>query len=301
MAKVLITGGSGSIGRRLIPKLVANGHEVVVIGRSKHDDLDVPSFTWDLNNGTMDERALKDVTHIIHLAGAGIADKPWSPKRKQEIIESRVKPLQLLAEVLKKRNQQIEAIISSSAVGYYGAITSEKIFSEEDAPAQDFLGSTCQMWEEAVMLFRSVADREVRIRTGIVLMKEDGALQKLAAPVKLGFGAAIGSGKQWMPWIHIDDMVAVYLQAVEDTNLNGPYNAAAPEHNNQTNFIKKTGKALRRPVFLPPVPGFLIKALMGDMSKVVTEGSRVSSQKIIDAGFEFKYPQLQEALNHLFQ
>ncbi|MCF8278532.1 MAG: TIGR01777 family oxidoreductase [Flavobacteriales bacterium] len=301
MANVLITGGSGSIGRRLIKKLQSNGHAVSIIGRTQHEELDVPSFTWNLQKGTLDERALKDVTHIIHLAGAGIADKPWSPSRKQEIIESRVKPLQLLAEVLKRRNQRIAAIISSSAVGYYGAITTDEIYEEEDEAAQDFLGSTCKMWEQAVMLFKPVADREVRVRTGIVLMKHDGALPKLAAPVKIGFGAAIGSGKQWMPWIHIDDLVAIYVSAVEDKNLHGAYNAVAPEHDNQSNFIKKTGKALSRSVFLPPVPGFLIKTIMGEMSKVVTEGSRVSSQKIVDSGFEFKHSQLQEALNDLLK
>jgi len=301
MAKVLITGGSGSIGRRIIPKLQAKGHSVSVLGRTIHEELGVPSFTWNLQKGTLDERALKDITHIIHLAGAGIADKAWSPSRKQEILESRVKPLQLLSDLLKRRNQRIEAIISSSAVGYYGAITSDKIFKEEDKPADDFLGNTCKMWEQAVMLFKPVADREVRIRTGIVLMKEDGALPKLAAPVKLGFGAALGSGKQWMPWIHIDDLVDLYIKAVEDRQFTGPFNAVAPEDANQSSFIKKTGKALNRPVFLPPVPGFLIKTLMGEMSKVVTEGSRVSSQKISDSGFEFKHPQLQEALNDLLK
>ncbi|MCB9185898.1 MAG: TIGR01777 family protein [Flavobacteriales bacterium] len=301
MAHILITGGSGSIGRRLINKLREHGHSVAVIGRSIHKSLDVPSFTWDLQKGTLDERALKDVTHIIHLAGAGIADKPWSPSRKQEIIESRVKPLQLLSDVLKKRNQRIEAIISSSAVGYYGAVTSEKIFTEDDAPANDFLGSTCKMWEAAVQSFKPVADREVRVRTGIVLMKGGGALPKLATPVRFGVGAAIGSGKQWMPWIHIDDMTSIYLHAVENNHMHGAYNAVALESATQSKFIQKIGKSLNRPVFLPSVPKFLVSTVMGEMAKVVTEGSRVSSQKIMDAGFEFKHPQLQEALNDLLQ
>jgi len=299
MAKVLITGGSGAIGRRLIPKLQTHGHEVSIIGRSKHNGLNVSSFVWDLEKNTMDETALRDITHIIHLAGAGIADKPWSSKRKQEIVESRVRPLQLLANVLEKRNQRIRAIISSSAVGYYGGITSSKIFSEEDRPANDFLGNTCKMWEVAVKSLDQVAEREVRIRTSVVLMKEDGALAKLAKPVRYGFGAAVGSGNQWMPWIHVDDLVEIYMKALEDNNMRGPYNAVAPEHATQSVFIKKIGKALGKPVFLPAIPGFLLKAVLGEMSKVVTEGSRVSSQKINDADFEFKHPQLQEALNNL--
>ncbi|MBP9151432.1 MAG: TIGR01777 family oxidoreductase [Flavobacteriales bacterium] len=299
MAKILITGGSGSIGKRLIPKLQSKGHEVFIIGRSKHNGLNVSSFVWDLEKGTMDESSLRDITHIIHLAGAGIADKPWSPKRKQEIIESRVKPLQILAKTLDSRNQRIKAIISSSAVGYYGGITSSNIFSEKDSAANDFLGSTCKMWEDAVKSFDEVTDREVRIRTGVVLMKEDGALAKLAKPVRFGFGAAVGSGNQWIPWIHVDDLVEIYLKSIEDPNLVGAYNAVALEHATQSVFIKKIGKALGKPVFLPPIPGFLLKAVLGEMSSVVTEGSRVSAQKLIDSDFEFKHPQLQEALNNL--
>ena len=301
MANILITGGSGAIGRALIPKLLANGHEVAIIGRSKHSEMDVPSYVWDLDAETMDENALRDVTHIIHLAGAGIADKPWSPSRKREIVESRVKPLQLLAKTLSNRNQRIDAIISSSAVGFYGGITSEKIFDENDSAAKDFLGSTCKMWEEAVQLFKPLAEREVRIRTSVVLMADSGALPKLVTPTKFGVGAPVGNGKQWMPWIHIEDMVNVYVKAVEDSNMNGAYNAVASEHANQKQMIGGIGKALNRPVFLPPVPAFLVKAVLGDMAKVITEGSRVSNQKLTDTVFEFRFNELQPALNDLLQ
>lgn len=301
MTNILITGGSGSIGRALIPKLLSNGHQVAVIGRSKHPELDVPSFVWDLDADTMDENALRDVTHIVHLAGAGIADKPWSPSRKREIIESRVKPLQLLAKTLVKRNQRIDTIISSSAVGFYGGITSDEIFDENANSATDFLGSTCKMWEDAVQLFKPLADREVRIRTSVVLMEDTGALPKLVTPTKYGVGAPVGSGKQWMPWIHIEDMARVYVKAVEDSKMNGAYNAAASEHANQKQMIKGIGKAINRPVFLPPVPGFLVKAVLGDMAAVVTEGSRVSNEKLLEAGFEFRFAELQPALNDLLK
>mgnify|MGYP003651485815 CR=1 FL=1 len=301
MAKVLITGGSGSIGKYLILRLLLKGHQVSIIGRSKKEIPGVESFVYDLDKGEISEAALRDVTHIIHLAGAGIADKPWSPTRKQEIIESRVKPLQLLASKLQARNQRIKAIISSSAVGYYGGLTSNEIFTEESSQASDFLGSTCKMWEDAVQVFKPIADREVRVRTSVVLMNDAGALAKLVKPTKLGFGAAVGSGKQWMPWIHIDDLVELYVRAIEDDKLSGPYNAASPDHVNQSTMIKKIGKTLNRPTFLPPVPKFLIKTVMGEMSAVVTEGSRVSSQKLIDSGFEFKYSELQPALNDLLK
>lgn len=301
MANILITGGSGSIGKRLIPVLKSRGHNVSIIGRSKHSNLGVASFVWDLKSGQMDENALKDVTHIVHLAGAGIADKPWSPSRKQEIIDSRVAPLELLAKTLKNHNQTIEAIISSSAVGYYGAVTSDQIFTESSEPATDFLGKTCQEWEKAVSEFSKVARREVRIRTGIVLMNEGGALPKLVKPAKYGLGSAIGSGNQWMPWVHIDDMVSIYAKAIEDAQLQGPYNAVAPEHASQTTFVKDIGKAISRPVFLPSVPSFILKTVLGEMSKVGTEGSRVSSDKIQKTGFQFKFSQLQSALNDLLK
>ena len=198
MANVLITGGSGSIGRRLIPALQRKGHNVSIIGRSQHKIEGVSSFVWDLKKETIDENALRGVTHIIHLAGAGVADKPWSPSRKNEILDSRVKPLELLAKTLSNRNQNIEAIISSSAVGYYGAVTSDEIFDELAEPADDFLGVTCVKWEGAVRQFDKVSEREVRVRTGVVLMNEGGALPKLVKPAKYGLGSAIGSGNQWM-------------------------------------------------------------------------------------------------------
>ena len=301
MAHILITGGSGSIGQALIPKLLEKGHQVAVIGRSKHPELGVATFEWNLDADTMDEDALKGVTHIIHLAGAGIADKPWSPSRKREILESRVKPLKLLANKLKEKNQRISAIISSSAVGYYGGITSNKIFEENAPAAADFLGTTCKMWEDAVQFFQPVANREVRIRTSVVLMKDAGALPKLVTPTKFGVGAPVGNGKQWMPWIHIDDMVAVYLKAIEDENMSGPYNAVASEHVNQKEMIKGIGKAIGRPTFLPPVPGFLLKTVLGEMAVVITEGSRASNKKLTEACFEFKYDELQPALNDLLQ
>ncbi|MCB0754992.1 MAG: TIGR01777 family protein [Flavobacteriales bacterium] len=301
MVKILITGGSGSIGRYLIPRLLFNMYQVSIIGRTEKKIPRVESYTWNLEKEELDERALRGVTHIIHLAGAGIADKPWSPSRKKEIVESRVKPLQMLAKALSNRNQRIEAIISSSAVGYYGGLTSDTIFDETARSATDFLGSTCKMWEDAVQLFKPVADREVRIRTSVVLMNDAGALPQLVRPTKLGFGAAVGSGKQWMPWIHIDDLVELYVEAIINKNLHGAYNAAAPEHVDQTTMIKGIGKALERPTFLPPVPKFLMKTVLGEMSTVITEGSRVSSQKLIDTGFEFKFTELQQALNDLLK
>ena len=301
MTKILITGGSGAIGRRLISKLQAKGHTVCVIGRTKHENLEVPRFIWDLNLGTLDERALSEITHIIHLAGAGIANKRWTPSRKQEIVDSRVKSIELLGDFLKRRNQRIEAIISSSAIGYYGTITSDKIFSETDGSANDFLGKTCKQWEIAVKSFHGIAEREVRIRTGVVLMKEDGALPKLLKPTKLGLGAAVGSGKQWMPFIHVEDLIEIYTKAVEDDSMLGAFNAAVAEHATQTQVINQIAKTIGKPAFFPPIPAFIMKAVMGEMAEMITKGSRVSSDKLANAGFEFRYATLSAALDNLLK
>lgn len=296
MATILITGGSGGIGTRLIPMLQAAGQEVRNIGRSIPRASKVPSFTWDLETMTMDQEALDGVTHIIHLAGGGIADSRWTAARKEEIITSRVMPIKLLADTLKARNQRIEAFISASGIGYYGARTSTHINTEEDAPSDDFLGKTCQLWEDAVQLMNGVAQREVRIRTGIVLDERSGALPKLMLPAKVGMAASLGSGKQWMPWIHHEDICRIYLQAIADGNFRGVYNATSPQHATQKELLAGISAALHKPFWLPGVPSLLMKTVMGEMALMLVEGSRVSSQRLLDEGFVFRYPNLSSAL-----
>ncbi len=299
MAIILITGGSGGIGKRLVPILQATGHEVRSIGRSIPRASKVPSYTWNLEAMTMDQAALDGVTHIIHLAGAGIADSRWTSNRKEEIITSRVMPIKLLANTLKARNQLLEAFISASGIGYYGAITSSYIYTEDDAPAEDFLGKTCQLWEDAVQLFDGIAQREVRIRTGVVLDEQSGALPKLMLPVKLGMAASLGSGKQWMPWIHYEDLCRIYLKAIEDSDFSGAYNATSPQHSTHKQVLSELSSVLRKPFWLPSVPSFVMKTTMGDMADIVLQGSRISSQRIIQTGFIFRYPALKQALNQI--
>lgn len=276
--------------------LQAAGHQVRSIGRSIPRAGKVPSFKWNLQAMTMDEAALDGVTHIIHLAGAGIADSRWTAARKEEIITSRVMPIKLLADTLKARQQHIEAFISASGIGYYGAVTSSRIYKEEDASASDFLGKTCQLWEDAVQLMNGVAHREVRIRTGIVLDERSGALPKLMLPAKVGMAASLGSGKQWMPWIHHEDICRIYLQAIADGNFRGAYNASSPQHATQKELLSGISAALHKPFWLPGVPAFLMKTVMGEMALMLVEGSRVSSQRLIQSGFMFRYPNLSAAL-----
>lgn len=299
MSTILITGGSGLIGSALVPMLRDAGHQVRIIGRSVSRNSAVPAFKWDIGRMTMDVTALDGVTHIIHLAGAGIADQRWTDGRKQEIIESRVMPMKLLADTLKERGQRLEAFITASGIGYYGAVTSEHIYKEEDSPADDFLGSTCQLWEEAVSLFDGIAGRKVRLRTGIVLDSKGGALPKLMLPARFGLAASLGSGRQWMPWIHAHDICRIYLQAVEDSSFHGVFNAVAPEHVTQKQLLSAISAAMGKPFFLPGVPSVALKLVMGDMALMLTEGSRVSSEKLEDSGFEFRHPALIDALSDL--
>ncbi|MDQ3111408.1 MAG: TIGR01777 family oxidoreductase [Bacteroidota bacterium] len=298
---ILITGASGLIGTHLTDFLTKQGHEVAHLGREKSSGNSIRQFVWDPANGTIENGAVAWADAIVHLAGANVAEGRWTEKRKEEIIESRVKGAQLLAATIRKENAKAKVFVSAAAVGFYGMITSEIIFKEIDPPASDFFGMVCLKWENSADLVEETGLRTVKLRIGVVLAKDGGALPKLAGPVKWFAGSPLGSGKQWMPWIHIDDLCALFLKAIEDGRMNGPYNAAASQHVTNKEFVKTIGKVLHRPVFLPPVPKFALKLFLGEMSGIVTEGSRVSNQKLLNAGFHFQHTQLEEALNDLLK
>lgn len=298
MTKVLITGGTGLVGQHLSKMLLSKGYEVSILSRTKSIDSKISVFYWDINKNTIDKEAINSVDYIIHLAGVNIAGKRWTKSRKQEIIDSRVKSTELLFYNIDP-NHNLNAFISASAIGYYGAITSNHIFTETDSPANDFLGETCRLWEDSANKFQNHGIRTVKIRTGIVLSKQGGALSKMIKPFKLGFGSALGSGKQFMPWIHIDDLCEIYIKAIEDSEMNGAYNAVAPEHINNTAFSRKIAKQLKKPFWALKIPAFLFKILFGEMADILLKGSRVSSDKIIASGYDFKYPTLKSALKNL--
>ena len=293
MEKVLISGGSGLIGKRLSFLLRSKGYEVRILSRTQKSESEYPTYVWNIENGTIDQAAFDQVDHIIHLSGSGIADKRWTEKRKQDIINSRVESTQLLLQNVKDLQIPLKTFISSSAIGYYGAVTSETIFDETSSPADDFLGKVCALWEQSAFQFAKENIRTVAIRTGIVLSKNGGALAKMKTPII----SPLGSGKQYMPWIHIDDLCNIYIKAIEDEKMTGVYNGVAPEHQTNTSFSKILAKAVKRP-FLPiGVPGFLLKMIFGEMAAILLEGSRVSSQKIQDTGFSFQFPDLSSALS----
>jgi len=297
--KVLITGGTGLVGQTLSIILREKGYEVAWLSRNKNAQSPFEVFSWNISDGSIEDKALDGVDYILHLAGAGIADKKWTAARKKVLENSRIKSTRLLYDKISGSEHKPKAFISASAIGFYGFSTTEHIYTEDDPPADDYLGELCQRWENTVDQFEQLNIRTVKIRIGIVLSKKGGALEKMALPVKFGLGAALGSGRQYFAWIHIRDLAGIFLRAIEDDKLSGPYNAVAPEHVTNDHFNKAIAKVVKRPYWLPKVPGGIFKVLMGEMAGMLLNGSRVSSKKIRDAGFKFEFPELEGALRDL--
>ena len=294
---VLISGGSGFVGNHLTNLLVSKGYTVSILSRSeKQNKEDVFYYKWDVAKQFIEEEAVLKADYIIHLAGENIAEKRWTAKRKAAIIDSREKSAQLLYIVLKKHYKKLDAFVSASAVGYYGAVNGQEICSEDDAPANDFLGYACQKWEDSIDFIENLNIRTIKIRTGLVMGRNDGFLKKLIPLFKYRLGSELGSGKQYMPWIHIDDLCGIYLKALVDTEMSGPYNAAVNDDTTNSIFSKTLARIFGYSIWLPNVPEFVLKIALGEMSKIVLTGRRVSSDKIEKTGFEFKYTNLEEAL-----
>ena len=291
MANILITGGTGLVGAKLTELLIERKHDVRVLSRSPRL---ANEFIWDISQGFIADKAIENIDYVIHLAGAGIADERWTKERKKVIIASRVETANLVFQKIKEKNIALKGFISSSGSNYYGAITTDLIHKESDSVGTDFLGAVCQQWEAAANQFKKRGIPVTILRTGIVLSKKGGALEKMKTPVI----SPLGSGKQFLPWIHIDDLCAIYIKTVEE-NISGIYNAVAPEHSNSICFSKTLAKVLKR-LFIPlAVPSFLLKLVFGELAVILLQGSRLSSKKIMEKGFVFKYDTLKEALENL--
>ncbi|HPS11391.1 MAG TPA: TIGR01777 family oxidoreductase [Paludibacteraceae bacterium] len=301
MATVLITGGNGLIGRQLSRMLLDRGYDVSIVSRTPKPVYGCKVYTWNIEKHTIDDEAIDTADFIIHLAGENIGSKRWTKKRKEEIIDSRTLTAQLLFEKVKERKRDIRAYISASAAGYYGMVTSGKIFHESDSPSSDFTGVTCREWEEAGKMFQNAGIRTLFIRTGVVLAKESEALSKMALQVRMGFGSATGSGKQYFSWIHIDDLCRMYISAIENETIQGAYNATAPEYITNNGFMRKLSLVLRKPFWFPRIPALAMKMLFGEMSGLLLRGSRISSEKIRSTGFEFLYPDVESALKNILK
>lgn len=300
MAKILITGASGLVGSVLTKMLLQKGHNIVHLGRSKREG-PVKAFQWDIEKRTIEQGAFDGVDTIIHLAGAGVADKPWTEKRKREIMESRTHSTRLLFGELKKIKHNVTSFISASAIGYYGFSNAEKEFKETDEPGSDFMATVVKHWEHEIDRLNELGIRVVKIRIGIVLSKEGGALKSMLAPVKFYVGAPLGTGKQYLSWIHIDDLCALFIKAVQDTAMQGTYNGVGPYAVTNRELTTAIAYVIKKPLFLPAVPGFVLKILLGEMADLVLNGSQVSSAKIQDAGFNFKFKTLEGALENLLK
>ncbi|MFB9077070.1 TIGR01777 family oxidoreductase [Flavobacterium procerum] len=262
---VLITGGTGFIGSHLTDLLLENGYSVSVLSRSnRQSNTQITYYQWDLKRNYIDEDAVLNADFIVHLAGEGIVEKRWTKKRKKSILDSRVKPIELILSVLTKHNKTLDSFISASGIGIYGAKTSHKICDEETLPANDFLGVTCQIWENAVDKIDALNIRTAKIRTGIVLAKDQGFMKKITPTFKSGFGAVLGTGKQYIPWIYVDDLCRIYLKAIEDEKINGPYNACITDNTTNTRLSRLLAELYGYNIWLPKIPPFFLKLLLGE-------------------------------------
>jgi len=299
MAIILISGGTGLVGKALTKRLITEGHEVRILSRNPKTGHLIKSFYWNVEKNEIDEKAFHDVEYIVHLAGSGIADKRWSVARKQDIIDSRVNSMKLISDVVKKKNIPLKSFVGASAIGIYGMKTSDKIYSETDKGQDDFLSQTCIQWENTYQDIQTLSNKSCIVRIGVVLSENGGALKRLLPLFNLGLGSAVGSGKQYMPWIHINDLVSVFHEALFNSNYSGIYNAVSLEETTNQSFSKQLAKSLSKPFFFPNIPAFALKLMFGEMANVLLEGSRVSSQKLINNGFQFQFPTLDKALKDI--
>lgn len=297
--RVLITGGSGSVGKRLSQLLLDKGYEVAHLSRTQTNFPNIKTYLWNVEKNQIDEKCIIGVDIIIHLAGAGIADSRWTDERKKIIIESRTKSIKLVYQLLKANAHQVKTVVSASASGYYSE-RGDALMKETDSPNHDFLGECGTLWENAVDEAKDLGIRVVKFRTGVILDKNSGALPKIAAPIKFGFGSPLGTGKQWTSWIHLDDVAEMYLKGIEDETFKGAYNMSTPNPLTNKDLTTAIAKKLNKPLWLPHVPSFILKAIFGEMSAVVLGSTKMDAQKIEQAGFKFKFPNIKLALHNIY-
>jgi uncharacterized protein (TIGR01777 family) len=304
MHTVLITGGTGMVGTSLTQLLLSKGYQVIVLTRQPRVS-NVPNLTyavWDIDKGYIDPSAIHNADTIVHLAGAGVADKRWSKKRKQEIVDSRVLSGALLVKYLTENSHQVKTVVAASAIGWYGPDTAQSLingFVETDPVDGAYLGATCKSWEESVKPIEALGIRLVTLRIGIVLNKKGGALAEFIKPAQFGMATIFGNGKQMVSWIHHHDLCKMMIHGIETASIKGVYNAVSPDPISNKDLIIAIAKKLRS-FYLPiPVPAFVLKIMLGEMSIEILKSAKVSSKKIQGAGFNFDYPTLHSALNDL--
>jgi len=295
--RILMTGATGLIGQALTDALLEQGDEVHALSRisRRADRPGLRYFQWDVAAGRIDADCFDGVEAIVHLAGENIATKPWSSRRKQAILESRTQSIALLYRTLNDRpSHTVRTVISASASGYY-ADAGDEAMTEDRLPAPGFLGQTCAAWERAVSDGRELGLRTVSLRSGVILSDRDGFYAKLAALIRRGVAIIPGSGRQWLPWIHIDDAVAAYRYALEHNGMQGVYNMVAPGAVTFEAFIRELARRRGARIVIH-VPAIVLKTVLGQLSESLLTGARLSADKLRNAGFEFRYPHLHGAL-----
>lgn len=296
--RILIAGGSGLVGKHLTNHLKNIGHEVAWLSRKATQSASNLTFVWDPKAGYVDPKALEFADVIVNLAGAGVADHRWTKAYKKEMIDSRVQSTETLVKAIQSQKHHVETYVSASAIGYYGNQTGTE--TAETAPAADtFLAQLCVDWEQAVQPIAHLGIRTSIIRVGVVLAGEGGFIPQVAAPIKWGVGAALGNGKQFTSWIHINDLVGIFTKAITDNSWNGIYNGVAPNPETNASLTKLMAKQLNRPILLPPVPVFALRILFGEMANMLVGSQHISAQKAIQSGYSFTYTRAEDAIRNL--
>jgi uncharacterized protein len=305
MQTVLITGGTGMVGQSITKILLQKGYRIIVLSRSvkQSNNEKLEYVTWDIEKQTIDSAAFAKADYIIHLTGAGVVDKKWTAAYKKEIVDSRVNSGKLLVKYLQTSNHKVKALISASAIGWYGPDNAKSTlngFVETDAPDTSFLGETCKLWEESVSPAQALGVRVIKYRIGIVLSNTGGALVAFKQSLPFGIASILGSGKQVVSWIHIDDLSRLFLYAIENEQLQGTYNAVAPKPVSNKTLTVTLAKSIKGSFYIPlHVPIFVLKIMLGDRSIEVLKSATVSAEKIKHAGFTFQYPTIDAALQSL--
>ena len=299
--KLLITGGTGLVGRNIIAEAKNRGIKVHYLTTDKRkiiSDETVKGFYWNPKEDFLDQRCFEGVDTLIHLAGATIS-KPWTPKNRKEIMDSRVITSRMLSQSMKHEKIKMKQILCASAIGIYPNSFEDTLTENSVETPENFLQEVTQAWEQQSHVMSDCTDHLSIFRIGLVLAKDEGLLAELSRPVKLFSGTAFATGKQWQSWIHIDDLCQLFLFAAQ-AGWEGTFNAVAPKPVRQRTLIKALGRVLRRPVFLPNIPGALMKLVMGERSVLILGSQKVSSELVVSKGFSFKYSLLPEALKDLY-
>ena len=305
MPSVIITGGTGLVGTALSKLLTLQGFSVIILSRDparhKSQSSSVRYAAWNIRDQTINEEAISAAKYIIHLAGAGVADKRWTDKRKKEIQESRIKSSELLIKALAQIPNKVEAVVSASAIGWYAeSAVVQRV--ETDPPDPGFLGETCRLWEQHIQPVTAMGKRLVILRSGIALSNDGGAFPEFKRPVRFGIASILGNGRQIISWIHLDDLCRLYLEAMINPQWSGIYNAVAPQPVTNKAFMIELGNRMKKTFYISlPVPGFVLRLLLGEKSTEILKSSNVSCEKIKKQGFQFIYPTLDAAFRDLLR